>query len=430
MNSPRQSGLSLIELMVALALGGLLMLGLVQIFSASRASYSLAQGAARVQESSRLAVEYLQHDLRHAGHFGCASDQQHFQNGARGFRSLFLQNAGDYSSVPQTTNGEALRFDLSLFGYEANATSPGQAVSLSAVPVAGAPGDWTPSLPRMIADLEPKPVRGSDIVVLRRLSAESTALQAFKPDSTSPGRTMLTIDLAQWNMLVQYDVTRTAQDEFPGLFGIADCNSVLLFQVGRASSISGNKYSFFIGGGPLNQGQLEASDIFGIGQTRMHRAESFIYYVGLKNAGQNGRQGEPALYRARFNAYPGASEITVKSAELVDGIESLQLLYGLDASESAAQPPLGRVGKTVPANLVALNPSGLPEVDSTLTQRAWQRVGSVQVGMLVRSKEPASAGVRARRLSAQGTLFHPAADTRYRNVHEVTVALRNRLYGQ
>lgn len=41
----------------------------------------LAEGSARAQENGRFALEFLQRDIRMAGHFGCVNDQAHFVRG-------------------------------------------------------------------------------------------------------------------------------------------------------------------------------------------------------------------------------------------------------------------------------------------------------------------------------------------------------------
>ncbi|MGM0434179.1 MAG: PilW family protein [Pseudomonadota bacterium] len=66
-----QIGLSLIELMVALLLSSLLVVGIVQIFIGSNESFHLQKANARVQESGRIAMEMLTREVRNAGYFGC-----------------------------------------------------------------------------------------------------------------------------------------------------------------------------------------------------------------------------------------------------------------------------------------------------------------------------------------------------------------------
>lgn len=66
----RQSGLSLVELMVAMALSLLLMLGVIQIFLSSKQTYSTNSALSRVQESGRFAMNFLTQDIRNTGYKG------------------------------------------------------------------------------------------------------------------------------------------------------------------------------------------------------------------------------------------------------------------------------------------------------------------------------------------------------------------------
>lgn len=72
MSNPR-SGFGLIELMVALALGMLVVLGMTQIFSSSREAYLSQRSSARLQEDARYVLSKLAREIRMAGMFGCLS---------------------------------------------------------------------------------------------------------------------------------------------------------------------------------------------------------------------------------------------------------------------------------------------------------------------------------------------------------------------
>lgn len=71
MNRRQQTGLSLVELMIAMALGLVLMGGVIQVFLSSRTVFSSQQAVSRVQESGRLAVDFISADARMAGYMGC-----------------------------------------------------------------------------------------------------------------------------------------------------------------------------------------------------------------------------------------------------------------------------------------------------------------------------------------------------------------------
>ncbi|TRO43972.1 prepilin-type N-terminal cleavage/methylation domain-containing protein [Pseudomonas sp. ALS1279] len=69
----QQQGLSLIELMIALLISSLLILGAVQLFSNTSASDRTNTAIARVQENGRVALEIIGADARRAGYQGCSS---------------------------------------------------------------------------------------------------------------------------------------------------------------------------------------------------------------------------------------------------------------------------------------------------------------------------------------------------------------------
>jgi len=70
MSFQRQRGLSLVELMVAMALSLLLMLGVVQIFLSSKQTYNTNNALSRVHENGRFAMQLIAPDIRNAGYKG------------------------------------------------------------------------------------------------------------------------------------------------------------------------------------------------------------------------------------------------------------------------------------------------------------------------------------------------------------------------
>src|SRR5690606_4166664 len=76
----KQQGLSLIELMIAIALGLVLMLGVIQMFLSSREVFSTQQAMSRIQETGRLSIEFMANDIRMAGYAGCADRNTLFEN--------------------------------------------------------------------------------------------------------------------------------------------------------------------------------------------------------------------------------------------------------------------------------------------------------------------------------------------------------------
>jgi type IV pilus assembly protein PilW len=371
-NRSRMAGMSLLELMIAVLIGTILLIGLVQVFNASRAAYQLSEGMGRVQENARFAMDYLQRDLRMAGHFGCVNDQSH------------LQVPGALATHFGATPPVGLDFGTSVVGYDADDTAPGDVLALGSEATT-----WTPALPGVIADLEPLP--GSDIVVLRYLSSAGAPLTAM-----SAGGDSISVPAARWGALTQDGVAD------PNLFGVADCSHVDIFE-GVAD-----------GAGTVTLdptvGLADRYTVQPAGQTMLHRAESMVYYVGT------GAGGGPSLFRARFDGTNFVPE------ELVEGIENMQLLFGQDqVADLTAAPPSGFMAFQNPASAI------------TDTEPSWRRVGMVEVGLLVRSPDAAAsvAPEEENRKTALGVVFDPTgvADRRFRDSYETTVALRNRLYG-
>ena len=66
----QQAGLTIIELLVALAIGSFLMVGAVQIYSQSRHAFVINESIARVQETAQFAMDTIEADLRMASNWG------------------------------------------------------------------------------------------------------------------------------------------------------------------------------------------------------------------------------------------------------------------------------------------------------------------------------------------------------------------------
>lgn len=93
-----QAGFSLVELMLAMALGLFLLAGLIQICASVKTTYRLQTALARIQENGRFTVHFLNQNIRLAGYAGCQNKLSPvLESGAiRGYNSdqlpEFLQN--------------------------------------------------------------------------------------------------------------------------------------------------------------------------------------------------------------------------------------------------------------------------------------------------------------------------------------------------
>ncbi|WP_312327769.1 PilW family protein [Stenotrophomonas sp.] len=375
----RQAGLSLIELMVSLVIGLILMLGVTQVFLASSQASRLSEGVARAQENGRFALDFLERDIRMAGHMGCVNDQAHFIKETGLPRNNF---------VAATGAGSPLDFSVAIQGYEAPGTAPTDTLNVGG-------GSVPAGLPASISNLNPKPVAGSDVLVLRFLAPEGVPVTAINAQELT-----LAADNDRWKRLTENGIAT------PTMFGIANCEYVDVF----AGTLAANK---------LTAGTVDLTRYAPQPEpTVVYRAESMVYYIG---EGTNG----PGLRRARANS---AGLYTINE-ELVEGIENLQLMYGLDNTLdiTGGTPPVGNITwqKVASGVSVDTNAAGAGE---------WRRVGLVQVGLVARSSDRtgnAKPTDAAARLGVLGMTYNQDAvtDGRYRTAYEVSIALRNRLFG-
>lgn len=79
-----QRGLNLVELLVALAIGSILIVGAVYVFSRGRTTYSVNESIARLQENGRYVLSAIEPDIELAGYYGFTNspDTIRFVSGA------------------------------------------------------------------------------------------------------------------------------------------------------------------------------------------------------------------------------------------------------------------------------------------------------------------------------------------------------------
>ncbi len=69
----RQTGLTLVELMVATTLSLVLLAGVLVVFAANKTTYRMQNGLGTLQENGRYAMRQIVNDLQLAGFGGCLS---------------------------------------------------------------------------------------------------------------------------------------------------------------------------------------------------------------------------------------------------------------------------------------------------------------------------------------------------------------------
>ena len=404
-----QSGLSLIEVMVALAISAVLLFGLSQIFVGSKNVYRLQEGMSRVQENARFVLQYLEGNVRMAGYMGCGNDAD--LTIKAGSPPAFVNHLRPISSggggLPiqqdQLTSAERFQRPIEAYAYTGGPIDNQQ-------PALGAAGDWTPALdaPENLgltgADL---PVKGSDVLVLRLVGAESTAMlgdfdmpngqfRVADPTIVKPGQVYALTNCANARIF-----KTTAVDVGSGIVTAGPNENRLRFTSDNTSTWTGSyaNMQFNQNGAALN--------------AEVHPAEYLVIYVGLRQA-----DGTPVL------KVMGSDGLAAQ--EIAEGVEMMKVELGVDTDAD------GAIDKYVPANNTEAD-SNLAVTNKAQRDIAWRKVLSVRIGLLVRSPDRAAEAAHTGDVAGDNVYYvfdtrtQRPLDFRFRDVYTTTIALRNRL---
>lgn len=336
----RQSGLSLVELLVAVAISLVLLGGIYQIFFSSTTTYSVNTNLSRLQENARYALSFLERDVRQSGYRGCLNDPSTFTN--------LLNNPTDF----------AFNFGLPLEGFDAVIST----------------NKWD----RGVSTLVTEPRKHSDILALRN-QLEGT-LSYLRSDMSSSTAAV---------PIVPGTLDKPFKSAGGDLVMLSDCQGATIFQVSSFAHAQGDVFHLKDAGTPGN-----SSDDLGRLYRRnaeIGRVATVLFYV------RDSDEKVPCLYR----------KIGSDNAEaLVEGVESMHILYGVDDDNDQAADRYLPASATLP----------------------WQRVVSLRIGLLLRSltQDPKSA-IDSRIYDVNGQALGPYNDRHFRQVFLTTIGLRNRL---
>lgn len=358
-----ERGLSLVELMIAMALGLLLTLGVTQIYLSGDDTYRQTQGMAYAQESARFVSAILKPDLRSAGSFGCLAEMG---------RPL------DQVVDNRLNAGPTVAVDQAIQGWEYTDTGPGDSITLASALATPTAGNWDSGTAGddLPAELVGAAVANSDVVVVNALTNINVPLNAGNPQN---GNSLNLTDST--GLPVNRVVLATTED----------CSEGELFQ----KSNNANASSITMAGGNTNPGNNGNNFNLNYGpQTRVYEFVSTAFYIG------QGTNGEPALFRRLLTPLQPPQE-------LVSGVETLQILYGIDTGGTVA------ADSYVAADQVA----------------DWSQVVSVRFSAMTRSQDEVLVEPNTRNFDMLGSEVSQGnnADGRVRIVSVATTALRSRL---
>jgi type IV pilus assembly protein PilW len=268
---PREAGLSLVELMVALLIGSLLIVGAVTVYANSRTTYAVNEAVARLQEQGRYALSVVEPDIELAGFYGFtnSADTLRLVRGAAPETLLASAAALRQRPIPPTDPTP-----VPAPGLDASAQACGTNFAIDVlVPVQGSNDafDLGPAATAACAPFGAGAADGSDTLTLRRASTEPVDLQA--------GR-------------LQIFASRLNSQKSQALF---------LDGVAPAAIDDDN---------------------------RVHDLLVRTYYV---SSDSEGRPGFPALRMKALTSAGGAPAFD--DTEIMSGVEDLQVQFGIDTGD-------------------------------------------------------------------------------------------------
>ncbi|MGQ0653173.1 MAG: PilW family protein [Betaproteobacteria bacterium] len=393
-----QKGLSLVELMVAIAIGLMLLAGLASVFVTSSHSHREQLKSAQQIENGRFAIDLIAQDLHHAGYYG----------DFYALPSAPASMPAACESANSTLIYDAMALPVQGYNAPSFATSASADVSFAA---SGCAALLTP------ANLLP----GSDILVVRRAQTVPVT-QAT--------------DLVPNEVYLQANAV-SAEIQFGGTGGfqlgsLNPNNSVNTVGTTAGASAPGGAVSTAtILKKANNQGTAGAARSSALRiAADVRKFNVHVYFVApcsmpsgggntCTGAADDGGRPIPTLKRLELASAGGVAAMNV--VPLAEGIENLQVEYGIDDTAVSPASPTGYIGDGAPDRYTA-----------TPTAADLANAVSVKVFILARNTEPTGGHVddKTYTLGSAGTTnsagTKPAANDSYkRHVFSALVRLTN-----
>jgi len=369
----RARGVTLIEMMVAMLLGLALIAIMLSVYLNSRSAGTRQAQLSDIQQSVRGAFEFIVSDTRGVGHEGC-----------------FTGRSGATASVAGLSTNLPTNYAIGIQGFEAAGTDATLVLSTYNPDDSTTASGWTANTAGLLqipattiggdAGISPD----SDVLVLRGVVGSPLRVTA----ATAANATSVTIESRTT------PVTCPSGSALSGLCAnshalIASCTQAQFFTV---SNISANTLTTGTG---LVSAYSTMSEVFPV--------HTVVYYIKKSATGTG-----TSLYRRVFDGTDGG---TGTEQELIEGVENMQLRFGVD--NDPAGTVKGNVGSWKTANQVG----------------DWANVVAVRVSLLLRSNSEVQQLELPTTARMNGVdITFPTDGPRFdRRVFTTTIALRNRV---
>ena len=384
-------GVTLVELMIAMVISTIVLLGVATVYSSTKRSYKVQEEMARLQENARYAFAAMANDIRGAGFVGCNP------------KITSLLDETDPSFDPALYDFQA---GVDGWEYTATGTAPGDDYTITSLTNTGAAADWEGAdwdgngVGDDLANvLTGRVLVGTDVLITKSANPESYEDPATCPDGSvlrlkganPPNATAMTFNCN----------TNVEQGQIV-LFG--NCDRADVFQNGATNNSANlNRNSGVAGNKPGNVNPASVNWSQYCENCQVYAARGSAYFIG------NGASNEPALFRYDYSQ--GASSAVFD--ELVEGVESMQILYGedLNPADEDVQPT-----RYVTADSI-VNPDNVVSVRISLLVRTPQELNRPQNPSTLRL-----LGVD----NNTGVDITTQSDRRIRKVFTTTVYMRNK----
>ncbi|MGB1270711.1 MAG: PilW family protein [Endozoicomonas sp.] len=347
-----EKGFSLVEMLVALVLGLVLFTGVGHLVLASNKSWVLQDELARIQENARLALDILSQDIRSAGYTGCPPQAS-------------LANA---LYTDSDNRRWMMHFDKGILG----------------IPF------WGSSDESVIGHLDSNAI--SEAIVVHSIDQARAIAVRGHDEGTA------TVTLASEHSFDEGDLLALTS---------RNCKQVSVFRGGSAtagSSVShpaGNSGSLY-NCTSLLQGHYNCHTST-IGADKLNDQDGVLSPLQSRAFYLRNSNGVPTLYRKRAGEYTSGNSINAEA--LVEGIERLNLRYGVDS------------------DLDGVANQYLSASDIGLYSSDWQKVVSVKLELLARSFSEVAPQPQVYFFGGQKVT---PADQYVRRSFMTTIELRNR----
>lgn len=373
--SYKHRGFSILELMVALLIGTILMGGAVSIFIGNKNTNRMVSELSRMQEAGRFIIDYMSKEIRLAGYYGCTS---RFEKADPGTVKL---NVMTRTASPYDFTDSNLAVS-GLHGH--NGEDRGQ-YDPSIIKTT----NLTLALYEFNNDKKNRVFPGTDVINIQRAN---TCQEPLKKMTTTGEGAIFELN----SNACKFEKAQTVM--------ISDCKTADAFSIeDTANNVAVSVQHSKNLNEDINTAAFIATE-YGT-DAYASRLLSNTFFVGPTDRVDNKNIVKLALYVASWDPddIVGLSANDYKVEELVEGIQDMQILYGVDTS-------------------------GNEYVDEYLDASKindWSDVRNVRVHVLMQSEDLITT--EGHSFWFNGAEANPKNDRRLRLVFSTTVALRNRL---